>query len=149
VTEARSFGFDELEIGQLFKSHGRTLTEADLTLFNMMTGDWHPIHADAEFASQTKIGQRMFQGTFGIALAVALSAGLARLANPVIAGLGIRDWSYKAPLFIGDTVHVELEIVDKRITSDGRRAVIGRKLHLLKSDRTVAQEGTADLMVSL
>jgi acyl dehydratase len=149
MTTVTGVRFEDLEVGQTFKSHARTLTETDLTLFNMLTGDWHPIHADAEFASKTKIGQRMFQGTFGIALSTALSADLMRIANPVIAALGIRDWSYDAPLFIGDTVHVELEIVDKRVTSDGRRAVVGRNLRLLKSDGTVAQGGTADLMVGL
>lgn len=149
MAEARALSFEELQIGQTFTSCGRTLTETDLSLFTMLTGDWHSIHADEAFARTTKIGQRMFQGSFGIALAIALSADLMHLKNPVLAALGIRDWSFKSPLLIADTVHVELEIADKRVTSDGRRAVIGRKLRLVKSDSSVAQEGTADLMVGL
>lgn len=149
MAEARRLSFEDLAIGQIFTSHGRTLTETDLSLYSMLTGDWHPIHADEGFARSTRLGQRMFQGSFGIALAIALSADLMELSNPIIAALGIRDWSFKSPLVIADTVHVELEIADKRVTSDGRRAVIGRKLRLLKSDKSVAQEGTADLMVGL
>jgi acyl dehydratase len=149
LAEARPLSFEDLAIGQIFTSHGRTLTETDLSLYSMLTGDWHPIHADEDFARTTKLGQRMFQGSFGIGLAIALSADLMQLRNPIIAALGIRDWSFKSPLVIADTVHVELEIADKRVTSDGRRAVIGRRLRLLKSDKSVAQEGTADLMVGL
>jgi acyl dehydratase len=146
---SNTLSFEDLEVGQTFVGRGRTLTEADLSLFTMMTGDWHPIHVDEEFARTTKIGHRMFQGTFGVALAVAMAADAVHFSNPVIAALGIRDWSFKQPLLIADTVHVEVEIVDKRITSDGRRAIVGRKVRLVKSDGTVLQEGATDLMVAM
>ena len=144
---ARSY--DDLQVGEILRGPGRTLTETDLVTFCMLTGDWHAIHADAEFAKGTKIGQRMFHGSFGIALAVGMSANLLTLRNPVIAALGVREWSFKAPLFINDTVHLELTITDKKVTSDGRRAVLGRKLRLYKHDGSTAQEGSADLMVAL
>jgi acyl dehydratase len=147
--QAGAVAYADLQIGDTFRGPGRTLTETDLVTFCMITGDWHAIHADAEFARGTRIGQRMFHGTFGIALAVAMSANVLTLRNPVIAALGIREWSFKAPLFIGDTVHLELEITDKKVTSDGRRAVLGRKLRLCKHDGSTAQEGLADLMIAL
>ena len=50
---------------------------------------------------------------------------------------------------VSSTVHVELEVTDKKVTSDGRRAVLGRKLRLCKHDGSLAQEGLADLMVAL
>ena len=149
MSDVEALSFDALEIGRIFTSHARTLTESDLSLFTMLTGDWHPIHADEEYARKTPAGRRIFQGTFGIAVALALSADLMKLRNPIIAALGVRDWSFKAPLLISDTVHVELEISGKRKTSDGQRAIISRKLRLKKSDEVVAQEGTADLMVAL
>jgi acyl dehydratase len=141
--------YADLQIGDTFRGPGRTLTETDLVTFCMITGDWHAIHADAEFAKETRIGQRMFHGTFGIALAIAMSANVLTLRNPVIAALGIREWSFKAPLFINDTIHLELEITEKKVTSDGRRAVLGRKLRLCKHDGSAAQEGLADLMVAV
>jgi acyl dehydratase len=143
------FDFHELEIGLVLTGAARTLTETDLVSFCMITGDWHPIHADAEHARSTRIGQRMFHGTFGIALAISMSADLLPLKQPVIAALGIRDWLFKAPLFIGDTVHVEISVAEKKTTSDGKRAVMGRQLRLLKHDGTVAQQGIADLMIDL
>ena len=60
--------FEDFTVGEHFTSSGRTVTEADLTLFNMISGDWNPIHADAEFAAGTRFGQRIVHGAFGVAL---------------------------------------------------------------------------------
>ena len=141
--------FNDLALGQVFKSPGRTLTETHLVTFTMLMGDWHPIHSDEEYAKGTRIGKRMFHGTFGLALATAMSADLLVLKEPVIAALGISDWSFKAPLFIDDTVHIELTVTDKRVASDGKRGIVHRQLRVVKSDGTLAQEGTAAMMVAL
>ena len=143
------YSFETLKPGQQFSSGGRTLTETDLVMFSMIVGDRHAIHADEVHAQATRIGRRMFHGTFGISLAIAQSADLLPLTNRIVAALGLRDWSFKAPLFIGDTVHTEVTISDTRVTSNGRRGVIGRTIRLMKHDGTVAQEGIADLLVEL
>jgi acyl dehydratase len=143
------YSFETLKAGQTFSSSARTLTETDLVMFCMMMGDWHAIHADEEHAKETRIGRRMFHGTFGISLAIAQSADLLSLSNRIVAALGLKDWSFKAPLFIGDTVHTELVITGTRVTSDGRRGVLSRTLRLVKHDATVAQEGLAELLVEL
>jgi acyl dehydratase len=147
--DATRHSFDTLVAGQTFSSEARTLTETDLVTFCMITGDWHAIHADEAFAKTTPIGRRMFHGTFGISLAVAQSAHALLLTNRIVAALGLKDWSYKAPLFIGDTVHTDVVIADKRATSNGRRGVISRTLRLMKDDGSTAQEGLADLLVEL
>jgi acyl dehydratase len=141
--------FEDLKPGQTFSSHARTLTETDLVMFCMMMGDWHAIHADEIYAKDTRVGQRMFHGTFGISLAIAQSADLLPLINRIVAALGLKEWSFKAPLFIGDTVHTEVAIVGTRIVSDGRRGVVSRAIRLVKHDATVVQEGLADLLVEV
>jgi acyl dehydratase len=118
-------------------------------MFCMMFGDWHAIHADEVYAKETRIGRRMFHGTFGISLAIAQSADLLPLTNRIVAALGFKEWSLKAPLFIGDTVHTDLVIAGTRLASDGRRGVISRTIRLVKHDATVAQEGMSDLLVEL
>jgi acyl dehydratase len=141
--------FEDLKPGQTFSSRARTLTETDLVMFCMMTGDWHAVHADEIYAKDTRVGQRMFHGTFGISLAIAQSADLLPLINRIVAALGLKEWSFKAPLFIGDTVHTEVAIVGTRIVSDGRRGVVSRAIRLVKHDATVVQEGLADLLVEV
>lgn len=143
------WSFEALSAGQMFASAARTLTETHLVMFTMLTGDWSPIHSDEVFAAATPIGKRMFHGTFGVALAIAMSAEALRLREPVLAALGISDWTFKAPLFIGDTVHAKVGIKAKRVTSDGKRGIIEREVQLVKSDETIAQQGFAGLMVRL
>ena len=146
---AQPIAFNDLAVGQTFTSVGRTLTETHLVMFSMLTGDQHPIHSDEVYAKSTRIGRRMFHGSFGIALALGMVGELFTLKEPVIGALGISDWSFKTPLFIGDTVHVELIVEGKRLASDGKRGIITRKLRLIKSDGTVAQEGAAAMMCVL
>lgn len=143
------YSFETLEAGQTFSSAARTLTETDLVMFCMIMGDWHAIHADEVFAKETRIGQRMFHGTFGISLAIAQSADILPLSNKIVAALGFKDWTFKAPLFIGDTVHTDVVIAGTRKTSDGKRGIISRTIRLIKHDGTLAQEGTAELLVEL
>lgn len=141
--------FNELEPGQRFTSHRRTLTETDHQLFMMLTGDWSPIHADADYARAHKLGQRILHGGLGIALTLGLQTSALEFADPLLGALGLAEWTFKVPLFIGDTVFVEVEILDKRITSDGRKYVLRRKLRLLKSDNTLSQEGIASALMAL
>lgn len=141
--------FHELAVGAKFAGRGRTLTETDLSLACMLSGDWHPIHADEEYARAHGPGRRIFQGTFGILLTVGMATTLPEFGDEVIAATGIQEWKYRAPLFVGDTVRVEAEIVSKRVTSDGRRAIVERSLRLLNQTGSVVQEGIAGTMLRL
>jgi acyl dehydratase len=114
--------FTDLAVGQRFTSHRRTVTETDHQLFMML---------------------------LGIALTMGLQTSALEFADPLLGALGIADWTFKAPLFIDDTVFVEVEILDKRITSSGNKYVVARKLRLLKTDGALCQEGTASALVAL
>jgi acyl dehydratase len=115
--------------------------EADLAWACMTSTDWHPIHVDVEYAAATQHGQRIFQGTYGTHLAVGMAIHLPPLGNAVIGALGLNGWKYCAPLFVNDTVYVEVELISKRPTGDGKRGVLERRIRLMKSDGTLAQEG--------
>lgn len=138
--------FDDLEIGARWSSPGRTLTEADLTVSCMTSTDWHPIHADQEFAKGTSIGQRIFHGTYCMHIAFGMATHFPNLGNSVIAALGFSDWRFLKAVVIGDTVHAEVEIVSKRLTSDGKRGVLERRIRLLKQTGEVVQEGITTML---
>lgn len=139
--------FEALTAGTSWRSPARTLTEAELSWSCMTSGDWHAIHADAEFAARSAAGQRMFQGSYGIHIAMGMATHLPELGNTVIAALGFKQWKFCAPLFVNDTVSVEVELLAKRATSDGLRGVLERGIRLVKSDGTVAQEGVLATLV--
>lgn len=141
-------GFADIAPGLRFRSHGRTLTESDHQLFMMLCADWHPIHADAEFAATTKAGQRIMHGTFGIALAMGMQAAAVEFADQILGALGLSAWSFHKPLFIGDTVHVEVEFLSRRVTSDRGRYIVERRLSL-KRDEDIVQDGIASAMLKL
>lgn len=139
--------FDTLEPGMTWRCPARTLTEAELAWSCMTSGDWHPIHADADFAATTPAGQRMFQGSYGIHIVLGMATHLPELGDAVIAALGLNEWKFLAPLFVNDTVHAEVELIAKRETRDGERAVIDRRVRLVKSTGDIAQEGKISTLI--
>jgi acyl dehydratase len=147
VTEKISFA--TAASGQRFVGPGRTLTETDHGLFMMLVGDWHPIHADEVYAKSMPFGRRVMHGSFGVALALGMQASLTEFADPIVGALGLESWKFAAPLFIGDTVHVEVEILGKRQTSRGDRGIVQRQIRLVNQSGAVVQEGRADVMLQL
>ena len=141
--------FSELFFGSEFIGSGRTLTEADLSIACMVSGDWHPIHSDESYARQRGLPGRLFQGSFGILIATGMATALPHFSDEIVGATGIREWTYRTPLFVGDTVHVRSVILDKRVTSDGKRAVIERTLSLINQKDAIVQEGIAGTMVRL
>jgi acyl dehydratase len=141
--------FASLEIGQKWVGPGRTLTEGDLTMACMISGDWHGIHADAEFSKNTPLGGRIFHGPFIIAIAMGMMANLVEFTDPVLGMLDIRDWAFRKPLFVGDTMHIELTILDKHTTSGNRRGIIDRHIAIINQNGVTVQDGKSKFMVTL
>jgi acyl dehydratase len=141
--------FNELVVGSQFVGTGRTLTESDLSIACMISGDWHPIHSDENYAKERGLPGRLFQGSFGILIATGMATALPHFSDEIVGATGIREWTYRAPLFIGDTVHVRSVILNKRVTSDGRRAIVERTLSLINQNKAVIQEGIAGTMLRL
>jgi len=139
--------FDELVVGADFVGRGRTLTEADLSIACMVSGDWHPIHADEVYAKSHGLRGRLFQGSFGILIATGLATTLPHFSDEVIGATGLREWTYRLPLFVGDTIHVKTNIISKRMTSDGRRAIVERSLSLINDRSKIVQQGIAGTML--
>lgn len=133
--------------GQTFRSSARTITEADLTMFAMLSGDWNPVHVDAEFAAGTAYGKRLVHGLFGPAIMTGFLQQLGIFDGSAIAMLNVKELNFRKPLFIGDTVHLELTILSARATRDGARGVIGRRFRLVNQHGEAAQEMLSDVLV--
>lgn len=147
MSEAQDFS--QVEVGSSWRSPARTLTESELGLACMLSTDWHPIHADAAYAAESAVGQRVFQGGYGVLLALGLATRFPAVGARNALALGMEGWRFLAPLFIGDTVHVEVEITGLRPTSDGKRVALQKRIRLVKRDGQIAQEGTASSLVYL
>ena len=97
--------------GQRFTSPRRTITETDVVNFAALTGDWNPVHTDEVFACASAFGERIAHGPMAIGIAFGLLSRLDLFDGTVLALRGV-EWSFDAPVRIGDTVHVEAEVTE-------------------------------------
>jgi acyl dehydratase len=107
--------FDELKVGQVFKhAIRRTITEMDNVLFTTMTHNPALLHLDEEYCrTETEFGRRIVNSGFTLGLMVGISVGDTTLGTAV-ANLGWDEVRFPKPLFHGDTIHVETEVIDLR-----------------------------------
>lgn len=138
---------DDLHEGQTFTSAARTITETDLTMFSMVTGDWNAIHCDEEFAKTTQFGQRLVHGLFGTSLMLGFLHQIGILEGSALALLNINNLMFRKPILIGDTLKLRLTILSTRPTKDGTRGVVGRRFELLNQHSEVVQDMTSDVLV--
>jgi acyl dehydratase len=141
--------YDDLEVGQVFTTPARTVTETDLVSFAMLTGDWNQIHTDKEYAKGTMYGQPVVHGLFGLVMMTGLLERTGLFSGSAMAMLDVRDWTFKAPIFVGDTLHATIEIMSKRLTSKGDRGIVDRRFSLVNQRGEVAQVGNLGLMIRL
>jgi acyl dehydratase len=102
--------YEDFEIGERRESVGRTITEADIVLHAGQTGDFFPHHMDAEWMATQPAGQRIAHGTLILSVAVGMTAGD---INPQAMSYGYDRIRFIKPVFIGDTIRVTAEIVEK------------------------------------
>jgi acyl dehydratase len=106
--------FDELIIGQVFRHPiRRTVTETDNVLFTAMTHNPAQLHLDEEYMRGTEYGQRLVNSAFTLGLMVGISVGDTTLGTAV-ANLGWDEVRFPKPVFHGDTLHVETEVIELR-----------------------------------
>ena len=109
--------FEELEVGHVVHhATRRTVTETDNVLFTTMTMNPAPLHLDHEYAAGTEFGRPLVNSMFTLALVVGLSVPELTLGT-IVAQLGIDDVAFPSPVFHGDTVRVETEVVSARASS--------------------------------
>jgi len=106
--------FEEFNIGQKTVTVGRTITESDIVTFAGMSGDFNLIHTDAEYSKQTPFGQRVAHGLLGLSIASGLAARTGILEGTVLAFREINEWKFVKPIFIGDTMHAELNVTETK-----------------------------------
>ncbi|HUX42792.1 MAG TPA: MaoC family dehydratase [Rectinemataceae bacterium] len=106
--------YDELAVGAKYSNgQGRTITETDNVLFCAMTMNGQPLHLNEDFSSHTEFGHRLVNGVFTLGLAVGLSvSGLTE--GTIVANLGYDRVVHPNPVFHGDTLYVESEVLEMR-----------------------------------
>ncbi len=139
--------YEDLEVGQIIRhARGRTVTETDNVLFSALTMNDQPLHLDEHFASQTEFGQRIVNGLFTLGLVIGLTVS-DLTAGTIVANLGYEKVSHPNPVFHGDTIYAETEVLEKRESKSKPDRGIVRLKHIgRKPEGTIVVEVERSVM---
>ena len=135
--------WEDAVVGDVRKSVGRTITETDLINLCALSGSYVPLHCDAEYAKTTAYGQRLIPAQMCMVIASGLRGNMVWYhgdtfcGESMIAFLGFDQVRFTAPLFINDTIHLEISVKSKRKTSKPGRGIITFEDLVVKQDGTV------------
>lgn len=105
--------FEDFGVGDIYEHRpGRTITEADNINFSLMTMNFHPMHCDRAFAQKSEFGQPLVNS--GLSLAIVLGMTVNDVSGKAIANLGWKEINLTGPVFPGDTLYAESEVLEKR-----------------------------------
>jgi acyl dehydratase len=137
--------YEEVEVGERFATGGIVVTEAHVMGFAGLTGDFFDLHVDDEFARKLGFPGRVAHCLLGLAIV----DGLKNRAETRFRGVASLGWNWKfaRPIFIGDRIHAQIEISDKRETKRPDRGILTLAFKVRNQRNEVVQEGTNELMV--
>ena len=149
-TKRTSYTYADLRVGMSFRSPGRTITDADLVAFAGLTGDYSELHTSEVYARASQFGRRVAHGMLGLAYAHGLMwARTGELRETAIAFLGISDWKFTGPIFVGDSIFVDYRIAELRDSkSKPTQAIAIFDVEVVTHDDRVVQRGRKALLVS-
>ncbi len=138
--------YEDLALGEVLSTPARTITGTDIVNFACLTGDFNEVHTNWEYCKDTPFGEPIAHGPLVYALCAGLNYASGVNDGTLIALLGISDWKMLKPVKHGDTVHMESEVLDKRLTSKPGRGVVRVERRMLNQRGEVVQQMTASLL---
>ncbi|PSR23826.1 MAG: dehydratase [Sulfobacillus acidophilus] len=139
--------FEDILIGEQITTPARTITETDVVQFAQLTGDFNPLHTDHVYARHSSFKAPIAHGLLGLGIATGLVARLGIFDEATTAFLAIENWSFKHPIFFGDTIHVQITVLNKRDTKDGKHGIVYRQLNVINHRDELVQTGVFVAMI--
>jgi acyl dehydratase len=146
IKQLRGRYFEELNIGDTVESPGRTIAEADIMLFAGLSGDYNPLHTNAEYAKATLFGKRVAHGLLGLSIASGLAWRTGLLEGTAEALTGM-EWKFRAPICIGDTLRLQAEVSRKKEMSRLGGGFVTFSIMLLNQRDETVQKGAWTLLI--
>ena len=138
--------FEDFQVGDSFVTVSRTVTEADITIFAGLSGDYNQLHTDEEFAKKTVFGGRVAHGFLGLSIASGFTDRTKVLECTALAFLGL-NWKLTGAIRLGDTIRVKVTVESKRETKKPDRGIVTFYEQILNQKGEVVQEGQQNIMV--
>ncbi len=148
-TFRETFGryYEDFEVGHIYQHRpGRTISEVDNTWFTLLTMNTHPLHFDAEYAKASEFGKILVNSAFTVSLVVGMS--VSDVSQKAIANLGWKEIKLPAPVFVGDTLYGESEVLAKRESNSRPNAgIVTVRTWGKKSDGTIVCEFDRNMLI--
>jgi len=140
--------FEDFEVGQKMVTRGRTITEADLIQFAGLTGDYNPMHTDAEYMKNSVFGQRIAHGMLALSYAVGQAYQLGFMERTVVAFRGL-EMKFSLPVFIGDTLRTELVVKEMKAMPRLGSGTVVLDVKIVNQEGKAVQAGEWTVMIAL
>ena len=129
--------FEDFEIGDVYEHRpGRTITETDNTWFTLLTMNQHPLHFDKEYGAKTEFGKVLVNSCLTISLVTGMS--VSDISQKTIANLGWDKVRLSGPVFVGDTLYAESQVLSKRESnSRPNQGIVSVETKGIKQDESV------------
>jgi acyl dehydratase len=137
--------FEDIRVGDEYRSPGRTVTEADIVIFAGLSGDYNVLHTDAEHMKSSLFGQRIAHGLLVLSIQQGLlERGMPGRPRELFVGL---KWKFKGPVKIGDTLHVRGRVTGKRDAEAPEWGVVTMERQVVNQTGEIVQEGETEHLV--
>ena len=139
--------YEDFEVGDIYEHRpGRTISEADNTWFTLLTMNQHPLHFDKEYARHSEFGQPIVNSCLTLSIVAGMS--VSDVSQKTIANVGWTDIKMPAPVFNGDTLYAESEVLAKRESKSRPTAgIVTVKTVAHKQDGTIVMEFTRQMLI--
>lgn len=132
--------FEDFMVGQTMVTKGRTVTEADIANFAELSGDFHPLHTNEEYAAQHLYGRRIAHGVLGVAIVTGLAMDLGVINKSVIAFRELTA-KFSRPVYIGDTIYARFLIVRLKLMPPLGGGLVEMQVKVFNQRDEVVQTG--------
>ena len=144
----RGMYFEEFQSGQKIITPGRTITEADIVSFAGMSGDYNQMHVDAVYSAATPFRQRVAHGLLVMSVVSGLSVRTGFMEGTVLAFREVKDWKFAKPVFIGDTIHAEMEVAETKLLRRIGGGSVTIEVKVLNQHSDVVMKGTWIVLIA-
>ena len=138
--------FEDVKVGDEYTSPGRTVTEADIVIFAGLSGDYNVLHTDAEYMKASLFGERIAHGLLGLSIQQDLLDRV--VPGQAVGPLAAVKWKFKGPIKIGDTIHVQARVSDKKDGEQPGSGLVTVERRVINQRGEVVQEGETDHVVA-
>ena len=141
--------FEDFEIGDVYEHRpGRTITETDNTWFTLLTMNQHPLHFDKEYGAKTEFGKVLVNSCLTISVVTGMS--VSDISQKTIANLGWDKVRLSGPVFVGDTLYAESQVLSKRESnSRPNQGIVSVETKGIKQDESVVISFERSMLIPL